>query len=133
MSDKQYLELTRAGGNVVRLTRSAFQGKERIDLRVHFTTEDGKTLPTKKGINLSVRDVPALRAALDRADTDALEADWLGERMLCAVLDTLLCPAHPHPREERSCARLPTIAALSMALAAQTRCCTMMTLSQQSG
>jgi len=40
-------------GGMARMEISKYQGKWRIDIR-HYYVKDGKPLPTKKGINLSI-------------------------------------------------------------------------------
>jgi hypothetical protein len=53
----------RGGGTEVRLTKSPFNGYDKIDLRLWMA--DGK--PTRKGIQFNVSDVPQLIGALNKS------------------------------------------------------------------
>jgi hypothetical protein len=51
-------------GDKVRAKLRAFKGKTYADIRLHYTAEDGKVLPTKKGIALPVSLLPELVKAV---------------------------------------------------------------------
>lgn len=74
------LELPIARGDVVRVSRSFYAGQHRIDLRRFYRPADALDFrPTTKGINVSIRDLPALRAALQRLEASAIQHGQLTE------------------------------------------------------
>jgi hypothetical protein len=52
-------------GDKVRAKLRAFKGKAYADIRLHYTAEDGKVLPTKKGLSVSVGQLPDLVKAVN--------------------------------------------------------------------
>ena len=72
-----YAELPKGRGFVLRIGQEHYQGHPRVDCRVWYETRPGDPdtrRPTPKGINLSLRDLPGVLAALQAAAADALEA-----------------------------------------------------------
>lgn len=61
----------------IRLTLSRYKGKPIGDLRVFFTTSTGHMQASKKGIAFSIRKLPELRKALEKAEAVALELDLI--------------------------------------------------------
>ena len=49
----------------VRASLSAWRGRTRGDTRVFATNGEGEIVPTKKGVSVSVEDLPRLREAVD--------------------------------------------------------------------
>ena len=72
MSARSYLTQERRSGDVVQVVRNAFRGRELIDVRVYYRDGKGELAPTKRGVSFDVTDLPRLRAALERAEKDAL-------------------------------------------------------------
>lgn len=76
-------EITRSRGCVVLVTRDQYRGSELLSIREwnEFTPGDPDTRrPSTKGVTVPVRDIPALRAALEAAEADALQAGLLSAR-----------------------------------------------------
>lgn len=77
---KIYSEWPKGRGYILRVSQELYQGHLRIDCRVWYHTRpgDGDTLrPTPKGLNIGMRDIPPLLAALQQAAADGLEAGHL--------------------------------------------------------
>jgi hypothetical protein len=68
MADKTLAEMERNSTEKIRATLGEFRGKDRIDIRIYFEDDDGRWLPTKKGINLAVEDWPRFKAFLREVD-----------------------------------------------------------------
>ena len=67
-------------GYGVRVSRSTFRGRERLDVRHFFEARPGDPdtrRPTKKGVNLPLDLLPALLAALHAVEAEALGAGLL--------------------------------------------------------
>lgn len=77
---KLYAELGKTRGVVVLVTTSTFRDQPRLDLREHVEDRPGdpdSRFPTKRGVNLHIRHLPALVAALHQAEAEALQAGLL--------------------------------------------------------
>jgi hypothetical protein len=62
-----YAELPKGRGFVLRIGQEHYQGHPRVDCRVWYETRPGDPdtrRPTPKGINLALRDLPGVLAAL---------------------------------------------------------------------
>lgn len=62
-------------GYCVRVSRSRFRGKERLDVRHYFEARPGDPdtrQPTKKGVNLPLEHLPRLLAALHAIEREAI-------------------------------------------------------------
>lgn len=62
-------------GYCVRVSRSRFRGKERLDVRHFFEARPGDPdtrRPTKKGVNLPLEHLPRLLAALHAIEREAI-------------------------------------------------------------
>lgn len=67
----------------VRVTLDTYHGKARVDIRTWADYKLGPVLtrgPTKKGVAISVADLPALVETLAKAETTARELGLIGER-----------------------------------------------------
>jgi hypothetical protein len=53
------------------VTLSEYEGHSLINVRIYSTGSDGIDRPTQKGIAMSVRKLPALAAALVKAEAEA--------------------------------------------------------------
>jgi hypothetical protein len=60
-------------GEAVRVQLREFEGHALIDVRRHYTAADGKLAPTKKGLAIAIRHLPALAAAVAKAEQKARE------------------------------------------------------------
>jgi hypothetical protein len=52
---------------------SSYEGHNLIDLRTHSMSSDGKLLPTKKGLAVSILRLPELAKAINKALARAVE------------------------------------------------------------
>jgi transcriptional coactivator p15 (PC4) len=59
---------------------STYEGRNLISVRTHTTSQDGKMLPTAKGIALVVARLPELAAALTKALAKARELGLLDDQ-----------------------------------------------------
>lgn len=57
------------------VTVSSFNGRMLVDIRQYFKNLEGATLPTKKGISLTIPQWRRLREAMDEIDSRAREGD----------------------------------------------------------
>lgn len=67
-------------GFEVRVERTTFRQRPRIDIRLHYEYRIGdpdSARPTKKGIAIELRHLPRLRQLLEAAERDAVEAGLL--------------------------------------------------------
>lgn len=75
-----YGSVSKGRGLEIRAERSEFRGKPRFDIRVYYEFRPGdpdSARPTKKGINIPVRDLPALQALIGKAVAECLTAGLL--------------------------------------------------------
>ncbi len=75
-----YAEIPRGRGFVLRVASEHYQGHPRVDCRIWYEVRPGSPdtrRPTPKGINLALRDLPGVLAALQAAAADALAAGHL--------------------------------------------------------
>jgi hypothetical protein len=60
-------------GDKVRAKLRAFKGKGYADIRLHYTDEGGKVIPTKKGLSVPIDQLPdlvkAVKALVDAASS----------------------------------------------------------------
>ncbi len=75
--DVQIGEFANRIGERCKVTLKSYKGKQRVDVRVHFEDEDGEWQPTKKGLNISVDDLPTLRRLITEAEQKAVHAGVL--------------------------------------------------------
>jgi hypothetical protein len=54
-------------GESIRVQLRKFEGVALVDVRKHYTGAEGKLLPTKKGLSLTLRRLPDLAAAITKA------------------------------------------------------------------
>lgn len=52
------------------VTISTFKSERRLDIRKYYITDEGKTAPTQKGINIPVDAAEALIEAIEKALTE---------------------------------------------------------------
>ena len=58
----------RSATEQLQIAINEYKGKSYLDLRFHYTTDDGQTwLPTKKGVTCSPENLETLRDAIDEA------------------------------------------------------------------
>jgi hypothetical protein len=69
----------------VRVTLDNFKGHDTFDLRTWFTAPDGSRRPTRSGLTIGLKHLPAIAEAVAKALTEArarnlIPADTGGER-----------------------------------------------------
>ena len=58
----------RSATEQMQISINEYKGKSYLDLRIHYTTDDGQTwLPTKKGVTATPENLEILRDAIDEA------------------------------------------------------------------
>jgi|SRR5690606_583684 len=73
-------EIPAGRGFAVRIARTTWRGKSRVDVRQVFEVRPGypdTRQPTKKGVSLLLEDLPRLLAALRQIEAEAIEAGEL--------------------------------------------------------
>jgi hypothetical protein len=77
---RPYAEIPTGRGFALRVSRSVFRGRHRVDVRHLFEVRPGDPdtrQPTKKGANVPIDLLPQLRAALQAIEADALREGLL--------------------------------------------------------
>lgn len=65
---KLIAKVPRSATEQLQIAINEYKGKSYLDLRIHYTTDDGQTwLPTKKGVTCSPENLETLRDAIDEA------------------------------------------------------------------
>jgi hypothetical protein len=64
-------------GDAVVVSLSTFEGRNLVNVRQHFTSKDGKLLPTSKGLAMQVLRLPELVKAVEKALSKAREIGLL--------------------------------------------------------
>jgi hypothetical protein len=72
-------EWDRNSREVVRVSLDRFNGCNTIDVRTWYRAADGSPRPSKSGITLSIKHLPAMAAALAQALARAAELGLLGD------------------------------------------------------
>jgi hypothetical protein len=67
-------------GESVRVQLREYEGRALLDVRKHFTAENGKLQPTKKGLSIAVARLPDLAIAINRAVDKARELGLIAEK-----------------------------------------------------
>ena len=62
---------------VIVISLDHYEGNDIIDIREHFTDAAGCNRPTRKGLTLGIRKLPALARALVKAEAKARELDLI--------------------------------------------------------
>ena len=78
-----FVAINKARGYCIQVTQERFRGRERLDVREWYETRPGNPdtrRPTPNGISVGLNKIPALRAALEAAEKDALERGHLCEQ-----------------------------------------------------
>jgi hypothetical protein len=66
-------------GDIVVVQIKQFEGITFLDIRQFFTSDDGKSVPTKKGIAIGLRKLDELAGLIDKAITKAHELGLIRE------------------------------------------------------
>jgi hypothetical protein len=70
---KEYLAIRKGDRAVVYVQRTTYRDRQQIDLRTFFFVSEAQPRqPTQKGVTFQIADLPRLRAALQRAEMDAI-------------------------------------------------------------
>lgn len=75
--DTQIGEFANRTGECCRVALKSYKGRQRFDARIHYEDDGGEWQPTKKGLNLSVDDLPKLRRLITEAEQKAIDAGVL--------------------------------------------------------
>ena len=69
MAEKELLaSIERSATEEMRVSINEYKGKEYVDMRIYYTTDDGATWnPTKKGITVAPERIDEVIAALNKA------------------------------------------------------------------
>lgn len=69
MAEKKLIAtVPRSATEQLHIAISEYKGKSYLDMRIHYTTDDGQSwLPTKKGVTCSPENLEVLRDAIDEA------------------------------------------------------------------
>lgn len=70
---------------VVRVSLTEYKGRKLIDVRVHYSSDEGEYRPTKKGVSLSVDVYPDFKRALLELEKILLERDLISPEDLADV------------------------------------------------
>ncbi len=71
-------ETQQGPAGVLRVSQQRFRGLDRVDIREFFRPEGGEDLvPTRRGVSVRIGQLPALRAALERAEQEAIRSGLL--------------------------------------------------------
>ena len=62
---------------VVRVALTEYRGRKLVDVRVHYTDDEGQYRPTKKGVSLSLDVYPDFKRALTALEKILLERELL--------------------------------------------------------
>jgi hypothetical protein len=66
--------------DIVVVSLSTYEGHNLVDLRQHFTNEQGQMRPTSKGVAMVVQRLPELAAAVNKALVKARELGLLNDK-----------------------------------------------------
>jgi hypothetical protein len=64
-------EIPLGRGNTLRIMIASHNGKYGLDVRVWFADDDGRLLPTKRGIRMPINRIKALKRAIRAAQEQA--------------------------------------------------------------
>lgn len=67
-------------GKSVRVQLHKYEGCTLVDVRKHFTADDGKMQPTKKGLSIAVARLPDLAKAINHAVDKARELGLIADK-----------------------------------------------------
>jgi len=70
-------EWRKNGREVIRVRLTLYKGRELIELRVYYREPSGEHKPTRKGINLPIEHLPAIKEALKAAQMAAGARGWI--------------------------------------------------------
>ena len=75
----QIATIRKNGREQLRITLEEFRGRQIINLRVWYETEDGEHRPGKQGVALRIELLPHLRSAWETAELEARSLGLLKE------------------------------------------------------
>jgi len=70
--DQLISTITKNASEEIQISLTNFKGHDLIGIRVFTETDEGKKVPTKKGITCKVSLIPDLKAALEEAEKIAI-------------------------------------------------------------
>ena len=75
--DELIAQFEKNATEVVRVSLTEYRGRKLVDVRVHYTDDEGQYRPTKKGVSLSLDVYPDFKRALAALDKMLLERELL--------------------------------------------------------
>jgi len=67
-------------GESVRVQLREYEGRALVDVRKHFTADNGKMQPTKKGLSIAIARLPDLAVAINKALRKAIELGLIADK-----------------------------------------------------
>ena len=75
--DELIAQFEKNATEVVRVSLTEYRGRKLVDVRVHYTDDEGQYRPTKKGVSLSLDIYPDFKRALTALEKILLERELL--------------------------------------------------------
>jgi hypothetical protein len=75
--DELIAQFEKNATEVVRISLTEYRGRKLVDVRVHYTDDEGQYRPTKKGVSLSLEIYPDFKRALTALEKILLERELL--------------------------------------------------------
>jgi Transcriptional Coactivator p15 (PC4) len=75
--DELIAQFEKNATEVVRVSLTEYRGRKLVDVRVHYTDDEGQYRPTKKGVSLSLEIYPDFKRALAVLEKILLERELL--------------------------------------------------------
>jgi hypothetical protein len=72
------------GRETIRVELDEFEGRQLVAARIWYTDGEGDLKPTRKGLTIAIRHLPAIREALEEAERVARKAGLLGDEEAAA-------------------------------------------------
>jgi hypothetical protein len=80
--DELIAQFEKNATEVVRVSLTEYRGRKLVDVRVHYTDDEGQYRPTKKGVSLSLDIYPDFKRALTALEKILLERELLSSEDL---------------------------------------------------
>jgi len=75
--DELIAQFEKNATEVVRVSLREYRGRKLIDMRIHYSDDEGEYRPTKKGVSLSLETYPDFKRAVVALEKILLERDLL--------------------------------------------------------
>jgi hypothetical protein len=83
--DELIAQFEKNATEVVRVSLTEYRGRKLVDVRVHYTDDEGQYRPTKKGVSLSVDVYPDFKRAMLELEKILLDRDLISPEDLANV------------------------------------------------